>query len=641
MTTVTLAAPRSWHRYRPLLTLAALYVGVGLVLRGLLWVQFGRPGHVPAGALGWLLPVGAINDAAEAAYLLFPFSLYLWLLPDRGYRSRANQWLLTIGGFLTAFAIVYLAPVEYYFFEEFDARFNLVATDYLIYPHEVFNDIWESYPVARVVVLAGLLALALCSRFRRDLRAALVEPTRLKDRAAPFAIHAALLCLLVLGLRTDSLAHSGNRIAGQIGVNGHSQFFQALRTNEIDYHAYYLTEDPRAALQRLTAHLGGDGGRFERLDAGRLDRSYAATPTGLGKLNVVVVMEESLGAEFSRLHGSRQDLTPNLDRYAQQGLWFSRMYAQGTRTVRGLEAISSSFPPIPTVSIVRRPNNEHIATWGKVMREAGYSTTFLYGGFGVFDNMNAFFAGNGYEVIDRRDIRHERFANIWGVSDEDLFDTALATFDRKAARGQPFFAQIMTTSNHKPFTFRAGVPGVPVAGGGRDAGVRYADYALGYFLEQARHHPWFDRTLFVIVADHGARVYGRAQIPLKTYEIPCLIWAPEQVRPQRVDVLASQIDVAPTVLGLLGFGYRAPFFGQNLLTPSPRPRVVLFQHNHDVALYTDDRLVVLGMQRQVAEYAYDRAADAFHRLAPEPAMQSLAVAYFQTASDLFEAHRYE
>ena len=108
-------------------------------------------------------------------------------------------------------------------------------------------------------------------------------------------------------------------------------------------------------------------------------------------MNVIVVMEESLGAEFSLALGGKKDLTPHLDTYGKEGLWFTRMYAQGTRTVRGLEAITSSFPPIPTVSIVRRPNNANIATWGKVMRAAGYTSSFLYGGYGYFDNMNQFF----------------------------------------------------------------------------------------------------------------------------------------------------------------------------------------------------------------------------------------------------------
>jgi phosphoglycerol transferase MdoB-like AlkP superfamily enzyme len=108
------------------------------------------------------------------------------------------------------------------------------------------------------------------------------------------------------------------------------------------------------------------------------------------------------------------------------------------------------------------------------------------------------------------------------VADEDLLDHSLATFDRLHAEGKPFFCIIMTTSNHKPFTFREGLEaeGIPPDGGGRAAGVKYADYALGEFLEDAKSHDWFDDTIFVVAADHGARVYGAEDIPLRTYEIP-------------------------------------------------------------------------------------------------------------------------
>jgi phosphoglycerol transferase MdoB-like AlkP superfamily enzyme len=614
---------------------------IGLVLRVALWFAFGRKGQVAPLGLGWILPVGAVNDIVAALYLFLPLSLYLCLLPDRACRSATNRTILLSGSFITALVLVYLAAVEFYFFQEFDERFNLVATDYLIYPKEVFTDIRESYPVAPVLVMAAAIAAVAVWLLRRPLLTPATSDSRLRERLVPLALHVLLVVGLLVGLRTDSLVHTGNRIAAQLAINGHSQFFQALRTSEIDYEAYYVSGDPKAGYDRLVAQLGTGGGTFVQLPEQKLEREFAPSASPLGHLNVIVVMEESFGAEFSKLHGSSTDLTPFFDRYARQGIWFSNMYAQGTRTVRGLEAITASFPPIPTVSIVRRPGNDHIATWGKVMREAGYSTTFLYGGFGYFDNMNAFFGDNGYDVVDRREIKNPRFANIWGVSDEDLFDTTLATMDQKAALGRPFFAQVMTTSNHKPFTFRDGLPGIPPEGGGRSAGVRYADFALGYFLEQARKHSWFDSTVFVVVADHGARVYGRAEIPLRTYEIPCLILAPKHIRPQQIDTLASQIDIAPTVLGLLGFGYRAPFFGQDLLSHPDAPRVALFNHNHDVALYRDGRLVVLGLQHQLNNYSYDRALDAMKPAPHDPELEALATAYFQTASELFRTHRYE
>jgi phosphoglycerol transferase MdoB-like AlkP superfamily enzyme len=440
--------------------------------------------------------------------------------------------------------------------------------------------------------------------------------------------------------QTDTLALSSNRVANEIAANGSSSFFRALHTLELDYRRYYPTIDDREALTILENHLATGGGRFVDLAHGRLDRRFEANAAGLGRLNVVVVSSESFGAEFSRLYGGAEDLTPNFDALARKSLWFSTVYASGTRTVRGLEAIAASIPPIPSVSILRRPGSEGIATWGRVMNDNGYHSSFLYGGFGYFDNMNHFFGTNGFEIVDRQSIASPRFANIWGVSDQDLFDKALSQFDAEHASGRPFFSIVMTTSNHKPYTFPPGVPGVPEKGGGRAAGVRYADFALGEFVRKAEQHAWFRDTVFIVVADHGARVYGKADIPMKSYRIPLLMYSPHHIAPRRVDTLTAQIDIAPTVLGLLGLAYQAPFFGQDVLSHPEAQRVALFSHNHDVAVFRDGKLVVVGLGRSSSSYSYDAVTDQYTPITAEPDLEKLAVAYYQVAFDLFRQHRY-
>jgi phosphoglycerol transferase MdoB-like AlkP superfamily enzyme len=333
-------------------------------------------------------------------------------------------------------------------------------------------------------------------------------------------------------------------------------------------------------------------------------------------------------------------LTPELDKLAKQGLFFNKAYATGTRTVRGLEAITASFPPIPSESIVKRPGNDHIATWGKVMQENGYHASFLYGGFSQFDNMKTFYAGNGYAVSDRLDIENPRFTNIWGVSDQDLFDHARTYFDQRVASGAPFFSIIMTTSNHSPYTFPVGIDGVRPHGGNRMDGIRYADYALGEFIEKSKNASWYENTLFVVVADHGARVYGSEQIPLQSYEIPLLIMAPGHVQPQQVASPISQMDIAPTVLGLLGLPYQAPFFGQNVFAANEQSRVLLFNHNHDVALYQDGKLAVLGLNNRLHSYKCRLGEDRLEKIADDNAVADLAAAYYQTAFNLFTQHTY-
>ena len=634
---------RSLTRFSPWLTIVSVYLVLGLVGRVFLWVKFGLEADVEAARLPYILTAGFINDLVESLYLFAPFALYILLVPDRWFRSTANRVLLFGATAATIAGLIYLTAAEYFFFEEFDARFNIVAYDYLAYPTEVFIDIWDAYPVMQVLGVAVSLAALAVYLLRHSIKPGFDHVVRFRERLVAFVPYAIVLALAVAFYLTNALSQSSNRVENELVQNGHSSFFRAARTSDIDYEAYYASADPADNLRLLQAELAADGAPFTQLARGKMNRLHAARPDGLGKLNVVVVSSESFGAEFSKLHGAERDWTPNFDSYAKQGLWFANTYASGTRTVRGLEAITSSFPPIPTVSILRRPGNQGIGSWGKAMNDLGYQSSFLYGGYGYFDDMNRFFSGNGFQVLDRTDIANVRFENVWGVADEDLFDRAIQHYGEQYRLGKPFFSLIMTTSNHKPFTFRPGLEqeGIKPEGGGRQSGVRYADYALGYFLREAAKQPWFDNTLFVVVADHGARVYGKAEVPLETYEIPLMIYSPKHVAPRQVDTLMTQIDIAPTVLGLLGMQYEAPFFGIDALHERPdHTRIALFSHNHDVAILRDNQLVVLGLGKTYQTLTYDPVAKIFGPRADDPALRALGVAYFQTAADLFKTSRY-
>jgi phosphoglycerol transferase MdoB-like AlkP superfamily enzyme len=644
MTKSTSTIKNALRRFAPWIALVTVYLVLGFAGRLFLWHSFGPEADVGAARLPYVLSAGFVNDLIQSLYLFAPLALYILLVPDSWFRSRANRVLL-YGGTAAAIAgLLYLVVAEWFFFEEFDARFNIVAYDYLAYPTEVFTDIWDAYPVMKVLLVAVTIGSIVAFFLRGTFATAFEQVVRFRERLAVFVPLAAALALAIALYPTDALSTSANRVENELLQNGHSSFFRAARTSDIDYEAYYASRKPAANLEMMRRELEPDGAAFTRLADGRLDRRHAARPDGLGRLNVVVVASESFGAEFSKLHGSQKDWTPYFDSYAKQGLWFAHTYASGTRTVRGLEAITASFPPIPTVSILRRPGNQGIATWGQVMNELGYQSSFMYGGYGYFDDMNSFFEGNGFQVLDRTDIEKVRFENVWGVSDEDLFDRAIQHFGEQHASGKPFFSIIMTTSNHKPFTFRPGLEkeGIKAEGGGRQSGVRYADYALGYFLREAAQQPWFDNTVFVVVADHGARVYGKAEIPLATYEIPLMIYSPRHLAPRQIDTLMTQVDIAPTVLGMLGLPYEAPFFGVDILHEPPgHSRLALFSHNHDIAILRDNELEVLGLGKTHQSYHYDPVANTFTPDKDVTNLLPLGIAYFQTAADLFKSHSYE
>ena len=628
-----------------MLVIAGAYLLLSAVVRGALWLRFGVEAAVAPRALALILGLGGVNDAVEALYLFAPFTLYLALLPQRWYDSAPQRALLAAAVYAALFGFVFLGIMEYFFFEEFDARFNRVAVDYLVSPHEVLGNIYESYPVVPITLAAATVALALGIVAWPLLRRGMARPTPARQRGLVVAGQLAAVLLAVASYPTDLLGRFDNRVANELVANGSSSFFRALRTNHLDYDEFYPTGDPARLLGLLREDLRTAGGTLVHPDG--LVRRFDARPGGLGRLNVVVLAEESFGAEFVGAYGDGRGLTPEFDALAREGLLFAHTYASGTRTVRGLEAMSASLPPIPGDSVVKRGGNGAVVTWGEVMQQLGYHTSFLYGGYGYFDNMNAYFAANGFEVHDRADIASPRFGNIWGVADEDLFAHALAHFDERAAAGMPFFSLVMSTSNHKPYTFPPGIPGVPESGGGREAGIRYADFALGQFFREARMRDWYRNTLFVVMADHGARVYGAAEIPLYSYEIPFVILAPGRLAPGRVEALTAQIDLAPTVLGLLGLPYEAPFFGRDVLHyPDPR-RPLLFNHNQNVALYRADELAILGLHRSATSVVHRRDParprkdrDIYERIPEDRALVELAVAYFQTGAHMFQSGDY-
>jgi phosphoglycerol transferase MdoB-like AlkP superfamily enzyme len=310
-----------------------------------------------------------------------------------------------------------------------------------------------------------------------------------------------------------------------------------------------------------------------------------------------------MSGDFLQHFGNQENITPNLDKLADEGMFFTQLFATGNRTVRGLEALTLCLPPSAGESLVKRKDNENLFSVGCILREKGYTTQYLYGGFSYFDNMKAFYKGNDYQVIDRNSFEKNEitFANIWGVCDEDMFEKALKVFDENERSGKPFFAQIMSVSNHRPFTYPDGKIDIPSNSKSRAGGVKYTDYAIGKFIEEAKKHSWFDNTIFVIIADHCASSQGSVSIPLEKYHIPCIIYAPQFITPQQVTKIVSQIDIMPTLLGLLNFNYETNFYGQDVFKADYQPRALIATYQ-DLGFFKDNILTVLSPNRKISQF---------------------------------------
>lgn len=625
-----------------LIPLLVVYMALGFVVRLGLWIAFRADSRVHFTGFLSAVGMGAVNDIVEFLYLAVPLSLILTLTRKGFLSRRGGSIFLGIVSYVVLFIFLFTALAEVLFWEEFESRFNLIAVDYLIYPTEVVGNIRESYPVVALIGGVMLIAGAIWFPVYRSIRSRLarVEVPHIGARLRATASHLCVVGVACAFLSAETLSVSGNRATNELGKNGSATFFRAFLTQDINYQQFYRTIPSEQAYSILRRYYEGMGERFVSADPTSLVRKHDANRNGLGKMNVIVLTQESLGAQYVGAYGDTRQLTPFLDSLAKESMMFSNAYATGTRTVRGLEAMSASFPPIPSESIVKRHGSDNISNWGAIMRAHGYATSFLYGGYGAFDSMNAYFGGNGFALSDRLDIPHPKFGNIWGVSDEDLYRHAVDYFDNLTAKGnQPFFSFVLSTSNHKPFTFPPGVPGVPEKGGGREAGIRYADYAIGKFFEMAKTKPWFANTIVVVIADHDSRVYGRAYVPVERYRIPALLYSQAKIPPQVVSKSFSNLDLAPTIMGLLGLEYEAPFYGVDVLKDStPGIRPVMFSHNHNIAIYENGKLTVLGLQKEARSFTYENNKTADAPLDENAA--NLLTAILQTAYEKFTSHAY-
>lgn len=631
---------RYWQRAHVVTRVLAIQLALSSVLRLVLLMAFGDA-TLPGATRAAVLVGGAAIDVLVGLTVSLPWLLMLSVFRMAWIQSpRVQHAIVAVAGSVLAFE----SCVQYFFFEEYNARYNHLALDYLLYPDEVLGNIFASYDVPLFVglsIVAGI-ALALATAWWP---LAVVGEWRWPDRFRSLVLTGALAIVAGCAWLIVPDTAIASRVANELAGNGWQQLVRAYLTAHLDYEAYYamLSADRAAArLRPLVGQANPAGGLLRHFEARRQPKD--------GPLDVVVILEESLGSSFSARFGQATDdpVTPELDRWSREGIALTNLIANGNRTVRGLEGVLCSFLPLPGDAIVKRDRSENVASMARVLSDRGYDTTFFYGGFGLFDNVKAFTTANGYrEFVEQPDYPASSFRTVWGVADEFVFDAMLLRHKAARAADRRWFGTALTVSNHKPFDVPPGRVSWPVTGKSKRRGaVLYADWALGRYLSQARSEGLLDRTVVLVVGDHGARVYGAEEIPVASYRIPAVILTPDgRDKGQAIDRLASQLDLAPTVLSLAGVEYDAPFFGRDLLGLDDTGGRAFVNHNRSVGLLTDSKLVVLGLHRRVTFYTRaERHSDQFERVErTTPDLESTAddaKAAFQTAYEIYQARAY-
>jgi phosphoglycerol transferase MdoB-like AlkP superfamily enzyme len=361
-------------------------------------------------------------------------------------------------------------------------------------------------------------------------------------------------------------------------------------------------------------------------------------------LNLVIVLEESLGATFVESLGGTA-VTPRLEALKNSGWWFENLYATGTRSVRGIEAVVSGFLPSPARSVVKLSLSQTgFFTLGGLLKQQGYNTGFIYGGEAHFDNMRSFFTGNGFDaIVDQQDYDNPLFTGSWGVSDEDLFAKTHEELKDLQASGKPFFRLVFSSSNHTPFEYPDNtIEQYDDEKNTVNNAVKYADYALGEFIETAKNSDYWNDTVFLIVADHDARVWGDELVPIKNFQIPGLILG-ANIKSRRVETITSQIDLAPTLLSLMGIASEHPMVGRDLVRFPDQPGRAVMQFN-DYYAWMDDKYRVTILrpdQKPLAGlYSPETGSTEYLKETPEAVAIRKALAHALLPLELYQKKAY-
>lgn len=574
----------------------------------------------------------------------FLFGLLLFL-PK--YRSKIRFWLFSFVIFLFVVCILQNVISEYLFWNEFGVKYNFIAVDYLVYTNEVIGNIMQSYPVVPIFgtlfLVAGVISYLIIKKSKNFIEEIPTFVEKLKISAVYFALFGVSLVVIPM---LSAKENSQNIFTNELQSNGLYKFYLAFMNSELDYFKFYKTLPTKEAFAILKNQI-------PNITAESTARNISSFGTDIRK-NVVLITIESYSAEFLKTYGNEENITPFLDSLSQKSLLFTNLYAVGNRTVRGLEAVTMCLPPTAGESVVKRKDNKNKFTTGSIFKNRGYTVKYMYGGDAYFDNMQDFFIGNGYEIVDKKTFKPEEitFANVWGVCDEDMYHKAIGVMNEEAKSDKPFFNHIMTVSNHRPFTYPNGKIDIPGDAKSRSGGVKYTDYAMGKFFAMAKKQPWFYNTVFVIVADHCASSSGKTELPMDKYRIPGMIFAPEFVEAKTCNKLMSQIDVMPTLFGLLNFSYSSKFYGQDVLREEYKPRALIATYQN-LGLIKDNVLTILSPKQQVKQFELSILSNpklgADYQIFYEEKLMKKertdlvneTISYYQTASEILSKKNYQ
>ena len=553
---------------------------------------------------------GIRMDTITASMLLV-FPMFILTLTPPMFKNVASKMVHYY--FLLVFIlIIYIENATIPFFAQYDVRPNYLFTEYLAYPKEVFSMVLADYGLELFIAFLMILICIYCyEKFAKNLALNAFKTVYLKR----LLLILPLSVLLFIGIRS-SFGHrpannsdamfSQNRILNEVTKNSLYSIGYAVYANKNDSNDSQIRKygqmSVKEAFKRLKTSLN--------LSSSSLLELNRTLPTHFKQKkpkNLVMFVQESMGAQFVEAVGGESGITPHLNALSTEGILFKNLYSNGTRSVRGLAALTSGNFAIPGKGVIKRNKSQHdFFTFSKALKPLGYKSLFIYGGESRFDNMKGWYLGNGFdEIIDETSFLKPFFKGTWGVSDEDLVKKANERFKLMYAQNQKFSALMFSTSNHAPFDFPDNkidlVDGVDKKS--VKNAIKYADYAIGEFIKLAKKEQYYNDTVFVIVADHNVRVYGNEVVPVSMFQIPGLILG-KDIKPMVYNNLATQPDVLATALDLMGVDIQAPIMGNSIFSDK-KQNISLMQFHTTYALRINDEIAVIQPNTKAQTFFYE------------------------------------
>jgi phosphoglycerol transferase MdoB-like AlkP superfamily enzyme len=598
---------------KPLINFILIGLTILSVSRFLLFLLF-KTRVVETTDFAYLFPIGLRMDLILLCYFIFLPTALITLIPDSFLKKIQFFFNVYFIFVLTFFLFMEMATLD--FIKEYDVRPNQLFIEYLIYPQEVIGTLLGSYPISILItmlVLTGFVFVLI--RYRKPLFE--LQTTPYKTKLVVFPL---LAFLVFLGARSSltskrpinasDAVFSTDHLTNSLALNSPYTVLFALYSmkNEKNTEKMYGKMHYSEAISRVKKYMDATPNDFTNKEIPLLHIQKSDTVLAR-PYNVVIILEESLGAEYVGSLGGKP-LTPEFDKLTKEGTLFTDLYSTGTRSVRGIEAVVTGFLPSPSESVVKlNKSQKDFYTIASLLKQKGYDTSFIYGGKANFDNMGAFFNGNGFDkIIDEDDFDSNKsaFHGTWGWSDEDVMKKANSYY--KSLGVKPFVSLVFSSSNHEPFEYPEGrIKPYDKKVNTVNNAMKYADYSIGQFFELAKKEAYYKNTIFLVIADHNTRTYGNHLVPIHKFHIPALIIGAGVPKGKRYDKLCSQMDIQPTLLSKIGMNVETPMVGRNLfkLPDSVKGRAIM-QFSDINAFRVGNEVIIMQPNKNPLQFHVER-----------------------------------